>query len=79
MNYPVEPRLERSTIEFYLSRAHEFVGSPMLSALLGVYAAPGWIDAGSAVKPMMRAGMSLALLYAEPSKPAGTAPGAGFD
>ena len=39
MNYPVEPGLERSTIEFYLSRAHEFVGSPMLSALLGVYAA----------------------------------------
>ena len=32
---------ERATIEFYLGRVGEFVGYPMLSALLGVYAA--WI------------------------------------
>jgi hypothetical protein len=39
INYRVEPALERSTINFYLQRADAFVGSPMLSALLGVYAA----------------------------------------
>ncbi len=38
-NYPVGGRLERGTIEFYLERAGEFVGYPMLSALLGTYAA----------------------------------------
>src|SRR5256714_8437325 len=38
-NYPVEPSLERATIEYYLGRAGEFAGNPMLSALLGVYAA----------------------------------------
>jgi trehalose/maltose hydrolase-like predicted phosphorylase len=38
-NYPVEEPLERRTIEFYLQRAGEFVGYPMLSALLGTYAA----------------------------------------
>ncbi len=38
-NYPVEGPLERGTIEFYLERAGEFVGYPMLSALLGTYAA----------------------------------------
>jgi trehalose/maltose hydrolase-like predicted phosphorylase len=38
-NYPVEGPLERATIEFYLDRAGEFVGYPMLSALLGTYAA----------------------------------------
>src|SRR6267142_7007163 len=37
---------------------------------------PGRSDAGSAVKLTIRAGMSLAFPYAEPSKPAGTAPGA---
>ena len=40
-NYRVDPGLERRTIEFYLGRAEEFVGRPMLSALLAVYAA--WI------------------------------------
>jgi hypothetical protein len=40
-DYRVDPALERRTIEFYLGRAGEFVGSPMLSGLLGVYAA--WI------------------------------------
>src|SRR2546421_4894118 len=38
-NYSVEGPTERSTIEFYLGRAGEFVGYPMLSALLGIYAA----------------------------------------
>jgi trehalose/maltose hydrolase-like predicted phosphorylase len=38
-NHHVDPQLERGTIEFYLRRADEFVGRPMLSALLGVYAA----------------------------------------
>jgi hypothetical protein len=38
-NYRVDPALERRTIEFYLGRAQEFVGGPMLSALLGVWAA----------------------------------------
>ena len=39
---------------------------------------PGLIEAGSAVKLTILACMSLALPYAEPSKPAGTAPGANF-
>jgi trehalose/maltose hydrolase-like predicted phosphorylase len=38
-NYPVEGPTERRTIEFYLGRVDEFVGYPMLSALLGTYAA----------------------------------------
>ncbi len=38
-NYSVEGPMERSTMEFYLERAGEFVGYPMLSALLGTYAA----------------------------------------
>src|SRR5262245_15999713 len=40
---------------------------------------PGLIDAGSAVNDMMRAWISLALPYADPSKPAPTAPGARGD
>jgi hypothetical protein len=55
-NYRVDPLLERGTIDFYLGRADEFVGSPMLSALLGVYAAwtgdragsLGWFEKGFA-------------------------------
>lgn len=39
INFPVDAPTERATIEFYLGRAEEFVGSPMMSALLGVYAA----------------------------------------
>jgi len=38
-NYSVEAPTERRTIEFYLGRVDEFVGYPMLSALLGTYAA----------------------------------------
>ena len=38
-NYSVEGPTERGTIEFYLGRAGEFAGYPMLSALLGTYAA----------------------------------------
>src|SRR5438270_6616772 len=48
VNYRVDPELERSTIEFYLGRANRFVGSPMLSSLLGVYAA--WIGDRSAAR-----------------------------
>jgi hypothetical protein len=38
-NYAVEGPTERRSIEFYLGRVDEFVGYPMLSALLGTYAA----------------------------------------
>jgi len=38
VNYAVDGTTERRTIEFYLGRVGEFVGYPMLSALLGVYA-----------------------------------------
>ena len=41
VGYVAERETERATIEFYLERIDEFVGYPMLSALLGVYAA--WI------------------------------------
>jgi hypothetical protein len=41
IGYCAEPATERATIEFYLDRIDEFIGYPMLSALLGVYAA--WI------------------------------------
>src|SRR6516225_5294571 len=40
---------------------------------------PGWIENGSAVKSIIRAGISRALVYAEPSNPAGTAPAAGLE
>src|SRR5205807_2924610 len=36
---------------------------------------PGWTAAGAAVKLMIRAGISAALRYADPSNPAGFAPG----
>ena len=39
IGYAVDPKLERATIDFYLGRAGDYVGRPMLSALLGVYAA----------------------------------------
>jgi len=48
INYRVDRELERSTIEFYLARANRFVGLPMLSSLLGVYAA--WIGDRSAAR-----------------------------
>ena len=41
VGYCATPDTERKTIEFYLARVDEFIGHPMLSALLGVYAA--WI------------------------------------
>jgi hypothetical protein len=41
IGYCADPETERATIEFYLGRIDEFIGYPMLSALLGVYAA--WI------------------------------------
>jgi trehalose/maltose hydrolase-like predicted phosphorylase len=39
LTYDVEPDVERATFAFYLDLADRYVGSPMLSALLGVYAA----------------------------------------
>src|SRR6184192_224185 len=41
VGYCTSPETERATIRFYLDRVGEFIGHPMLSALLGVYAA--WI------------------------------------
>jgi hypothetical protein len=37
--YPLEADAERATLRFYLDQAQEYVGSPMLSALYGVWAA----------------------------------------
>jgi trehalose/maltose hydrolase-like predicted phosphorylase len=37
--YPLENDVQRATLEFYLDRAAEYIGSPMLSALYGVWAA----------------------------------------
>ena len=37
--YPADARTERETIRFYLDRADPYVGSPMLSPLLGAHAA----------------------------------------
>ena len=39
LTYDAPPEVERATFEFYLGLADDYVGSPMLSALLGVYAA----------------------------------------
>ena len=39
VGYCTTPETERATIEFYLGRSDEFIGHPMLSSLLGVYAA----------------------------------------
>jgi trehalose/maltose hydrolase-like predicted phosphorylase len=39
MGYLVEPAAERATLEACLSRADEYIGSPMLSALFGTWAA----------------------------------------
>jgi trehalose/maltose hydrolase-like predicted phosphorylase len=38
-SYDCTPEIERATFDFYLDLADEYVGAPMLSALLGVYAA----------------------------------------
>lgn len=53
-NHRVDARTERATIDFYLQRAGDYVGRPMLSPLLGVYAAwngdrtgaARWFEAG---------------------------------
>jgi trehalose/maltose hydrolase-like predicted phosphorylase len=39
LTYDCPPEVERATFDFYLGLADDYVGSPMLSALLGVYAA----------------------------------------
>jgi hypothetical protein len=38
VGYPVDERVERATIEFYLDMADKYIGSPMLSALYGAWA-----------------------------------------
>jgi len=37
--YPTDPQTERSTLDFYLRDAGRYAGQPMLSAMLGAYAA----------------------------------------
>jgi trehalose/maltose hydrolase-like predicted phosphorylase len=39
VGFPVDARTERETIRFYLDRVDPYVGSPMLSPLLGAFAA----------------------------------------
>lgn len=39
LGFRADPRVERSTYEFYLRLADKYAGTPMLSAMLGVYAA----------------------------------------
>ncbi|MEV1287041.1 hypothetical protein [Micromonospora sp. NPDC049679] len=39
LGYPIDPETERQTLEFHLRSADRYVGSPMLSPMLGVYAA----------------------------------------
>jgi len=39
VGYRVDESVERATIEFYLERADDYIGSPMLPALYGVWAA----------------------------------------
>jgi trehalose/maltose hydrolase-like predicted phosphorylase len=39
LTYDCPPEVERATFEYYLGLADDYVGSPMLSAVLGVYAA----------------------------------------
>jgi trehalose/maltose hydrolase-like predicted phosphorylase len=41
LGYPLDPAVAQNTIEAYLRRAEQYIGSPMLSALYGVWAA--WI------------------------------------
>jgi hypothetical protein len=41
VGYCLDPKAERATIDFYLGRVEPYLGHPMLSPLLGVYAA--WI------------------------------------
>ncbi|SDZ17192.1 Trehalose and maltose hydrolase (possible phosphorylase) [Micromonospora pattaloongensis] len=47
LGYPVDAETERATLEFHLRSADRYVGAPMLSPMLGVYAA--WLgDRGRA-------------------------------
>jgi len=39
LDYPLTPAEEKATLDFYLAKADDYVGSPMLSALCGVWAA----------------------------------------
>ena len=39
LNFECGPAVERATLDYYLRLADKYVGAPMLSALLGVYAA----------------------------------------
>jgi hypothetical protein len=39
LDFQAEPDIERATMEFYVRLADKYAGEPMLSALLGVYAA----------------------------------------
>jgi trehalose/maltose hydrolase-like predicted phosphorylase len=39
LDFQVEPELERKTLDFYLRLADRYAGQPMLSSMLGVYAA----------------------------------------
>jgi hypothetical protein len=39
LNYPLTKRQERATLDLYLAKADDYVGSPMLSAFYGVWAA----------------------------------------
>jgi hypothetical protein len=39
LTYEISPEVERATFDFYLGLADRYAGSPMLSALLGVFAA----------------------------------------
>ncbi len=39
VGFALPPDVERATLDFYLERADEYAGAPMLSALLGVWAA----------------------------------------
>jgi hypothetical protein len=38
LGYPIEETSEQATLKFYLERAGDYIGSPMLSALYGVWA-----------------------------------------
>jgi trehalose/maltose hydrolase-like predicted phosphorylase len=38
LGYQVDPTVERATIQYYLNLADQYIGSPMLSALYGVWA-----------------------------------------
>lgn len=39
LGYPIDQKDEQATLKFYLEQARDYIGSPMLSALYGVWAA----------------------------------------